>query len=66
MKNEPVKENMLLEPAYRNKIGKMTFVVSVYGNPNGKETAEDMLLHLMEERVTEELHKRNQLEEEAS
>ena len=66
MKNEPVKENMLLEPAYRNKIGKMTFVVSAYGNPKGKETAEDMLLHLMEERVTEELHKRNQLEEEAS
>ena len=66
MRNEVVKEGILLEPSYRNKIGKVTFVVSAYGNPNGKETAKDMLLHLMEERVTEEVRKRNQLKEEAS
>ena len=66
MKNEAVKEGILLEPSYRNRIGKITFVVSAYGNPNGKETAEDMLLHLMDERVMEEIRKRNQLKEEAS
>ena len=43
----------LAEP-YRHKVGKVTFVVSSFGNPNAAETAPEMILRMLEERVKRE------------
>ena len=43
----------LAEP-YRHKVGKVTFVVSSFGNPNATETAPEMILRMLEERVKRE------------
>ena len=40
----------LAEP-YRRKIGKVTFVVSSFGNPKSADTAQRMILRMLEERV---------------
>ena len=37
---------------YKRKIGKVTFVVSSFGNPKATNTAQQMLLRLLEEKVT--------------
>ena len=44
--------NPLSEP-YRKTIGKVTFQVSAFGNPSGTETAQKMMLHLMERNAAE-------------
>lgn len=33
--------------AYRRKCGKITFIVSSFGNPDTKQTADDLILSLM-------------------
>ena len=43
----------LAEP-YQRKVGKVTFVVSSFGNPNATETAPEMILLMLEELVTRE------------
>ena len=37
---------------YRRKIGKVTFVVSAFGNPKSSDTAQEMILRMLEEKVT--------------
>ena len=39
------------EEPYRRKIGKVTFVVSSFGNPKSTETARQMILRMLEEQV---------------
>ena len=43
----------LAEP-YQRKVGKVTFVVSSFGNPNAAETAPEMILRMLEEQVKRE------------
>lgn len=43
-----------LAAPYPRKIGKVTFVVSSFGNPQAKSTAEDLLLGMLEAKVTKE------------
>ena len=41
-----------LAAPYQHKVGKVTFVVSSFGNPKATDTAQQMLLRLLEEKVT--------------
>ena len=43
----------LAEP-YRHKVGKVTFVVSSFGNVKATETAPEMILRMLEEQVKRE------------
>ncbi|MCR4707502.1 MAG: transposon-encoded TnpW family protein [Clostridiales bacterium] len=43
-----------LAAPYPRKIGKVTFVVSSFGNPQAKSTAEDLLLGMLEAKVTKD------------
>ena len=43
-----------LAAPYRCKIGKVTFVVSSFGNPQATSTAEDLILGMLEAKVTQE------------
>ena len=43
-----------LAAPYRRKIGKVTFVVSSFGNPQATGTAEDLILGMLEAKVTQE------------
>ena len=43
-----------LAAPYRRKIGKVTFEVSAFGNPQATSTAEDLLLGMLEAKVTQE------------
>lgn len=43
----------LAEP-YERKIGKVTFVISSYGNKNTAKTSGDLILKMLESRVSEE------------
>ena len=43
-----------LAAPYPCKIGKVTFVVSSFGNPQAKSTAEDLMLGMLEAKVTKE------------
>ena len=43
-----------LSAPYRRKIGKVTFVVSSFGNPQAASTAEDLILGMLEAKVTQE------------
>ena len=36
---------------YQRKIGNITYVVSSFGNPKARDTAQQMLLRLLEEKV---------------
>ena len=40
-----------LASPYQRKIGKVTFVVSSFGNPKATGTAQQMLLRMLEEQV---------------
>ena len=43
-----------LAAPYRRKVGKVTFVVSSFGNPQATSTAEDLILSMLEAKVTQE------------
>ena len=43
-----------LAAPYRRKIGKVTFEVSTFGNPQATSTAEDLLLGMLEAKATQE------------
>ena len=43
----------IAEP-YERKIGKVTFVISSYGNGNTVKTSGDLILQILESRVSEE------------
>lgn len=43
-----------LAESYQRKVGKVTFVVSSFGNANATETAPEMILRMLEERVKRE------------
>lgn len=36
---------------YTRKVGRTTFLISSYGNPKGNETAAEMLMHVMEQKL---------------
>lgn len=44
---------LILTKPYKRKIGNVTFIISSFGNPNTKNTAEDLILHLLENRIRE-------------
>lgn len=39
------------EDSYKKKIGKITFVVTAFSNSNGSETASQLLLKILEDKV---------------
>ena len=43
-----------LAAPYRRKVGKVTFVVSSFGNPQTTSTAEDLILGMLKAKVTQE------------
>ena len=43
-----------LAAPYRRKVGKVTFVVSSFGNPQATSTAEDLILGMLKAKVTQE------------
>ena len=43
-----------LAAPYRRKVGKVTFVVSSFGNPQTTSTAESLILGMLEAKVTQE------------
>ena len=43
-----------LAAPYRRKVGKVSFVVSSFGNPQATGTAEDLILGMLEAKVTQE------------
>ena len=43
-----------LAAPYRRKIGDVTFEVSAFGNPQTTDTAEDLLLGVLEAKVAQE------------
>ena len=49
----PMDAAPLAEP-YQHKVGKVTFVVSSFGNAKAAETAPEMILRMLEERVKRE------------
>ena len=51
----PPMDAVPLAAPYQRKIGKVTFVVSSFGNPKATDTAQQMLLRLLEEKVTQEI-----------
>lgn len=44
---------LILTKPYKRKIGNVTFIISSFGNPNTKNTAEDLILQLLENRIRE-------------
>ena len=51
-----------LTESYDHKIGKVTFRVSSFGNPNGAQTAQQMLLNLMVSQVKTQCSQKNKKE----
>ena len=43
-----------LAAPYRRKVGKVTFGVSSFGNPQATSTAEDLILGMLKAKVTQE------------
>jgi len=54
--------SVALAAPYTKKIGKVTFQVSSFANPEGTESAQQMLLHLMEHRLLQEPSERREQE----
>ena len=48
------KQAVPLAAPYARKVGKVTFVVSSFGNPQSKSTAKDLLLGMLEAKVAKE------------
>ena len=49
-----------LAAPYRRKVGKVTFLVSAFGNPQAKCTAEELLLRMLEAKVQENIREEAQ------
>ena len=47
----PPMDAIPLAAPYRHRIGKVTFVVSSFGNPKSTDTAQQMILRMLEEQV---------------
>lgn len=43
--------NSRLAEPYQRKIGKVTFVVSSFGNPKSTRTADELILQMLENRI---------------
>lgn len=46
-----MQNNLILAKPYERKIGKVTFIVSAFGNPNTTKTADKLILKMLENRV---------------
>lgn len=51
MKEMTTNQPMPMAAPYRRKIGKVTFQVSAFGNPQAKETGQQMILRMLENKV---------------
>ena len=52
MKEMTTNQPMPMAAPYRRKIGKVTFQVSAFGNPQAKETGQQMILRMLENKLT--------------
>ena len=57
-----VKQAVPMAAPYQRKIGKVIFQVSAFGNPQAKETGQEMILRMLENKV---LNERQEGKEEA-
>jgi hypothetical protein len=48
-------EAMPLAAPYQRKIGRVTFRISSYGNPNAQNSAQDLILRIMEGRLKQNI-----------
>ena len=48
----PPMDAVPLAAPYQHKVGKVTFVVSSFGNPKATDTAQQMVLRMLEKQVT--------------
>ncbi len=46
------KQAMLMTAPYQRKIGKIIFQVSAFGNPQAKETGQEMILRMLENKLS--------------
>lgn len=46
-----VKQAVPMAAPYQRKIGKVIFQVSAFGNPQAKETGQEMILRMLESKV---------------
>ena len=47
-----VKQAVPMAVPYQRKIGKVIFQVSTFGNPQAKETGQEMILRMLENKLT--------------
>ena len=47
-----VKQAVPMAAPYQRKIGKVVFQVSAFGNPQAKETGQEMVLRMLENKLT--------------
>ena len=55
-----VKQAVPMAAPYQRKIGKVIFQVSAFGNPQAKETGQQMILRMLENKVLKERQERKE------
>ena len=55
-----VKQAVPMAAPYHRKIGKVIFQVSAFGNPQAKETGQEMILRMLENKVLNERQERKE------
>ena len=55
-----VKQAVPMASPYQQKIGKVIFQVSAFGNPQAKETGQEMILRMLENKVLNERQERKE------
>ena len=54
------KQAVPMAAPYQQKIGKVIFQVSAFGNPQAKETGQEMILRMLENKVLNERQERKE------
>ena len=54
------KEAVPMATPYQRKIGKVIFQISAFGNPQAKETGQQMILRMLENKVLKERQERKE------
>lgn len=44
-------DNSMIAEPYKRKIGKVTFIVSSFGNPKATKTADELILQMLESNI---------------
>ena len=55
-----VKQAVPMAAPYQRKIGKVIFQISAFGNPQAKETGQQMILRMLENKVLNERQERKE------